>query len=266
MKSRVSVIIPYFNSQDTIIRALNSVNSQTLLPNEVIIVNDFSDDIETKKILQNLVQSNWNFKLIIIHLTKNMGPGNARNIGWNNATGEYIAFLDSDDSWHPLKLEIQINSMVKYKAWFSFHDLDIYEHNSTINNNDLIITNYTIIDNLLKNKISTPTVVMLCSIKERFPNKKHSEDYSLWLQILNQKYKAIYIKKTLAYIHKHYYLDSGLSSNLIMMEFGEIQSYITLAKQKPLFIPLVSIAIIFSILKFIKRIIFRLCQERSRNK
>jgi glycosyltransferase involved in cell wall biosynthesis len=109
MKSRVSVIIPYFNSQDTIIRALNSVNSQTLLPHEVIIVNDFSDDNETKKILQNLVQNNWNFKLIIIHLTKNMGPGNARNIGWNNATGEYIAFLDSDDSWHPLKLEIKIN-------------------------------------------------------------------------------------------------------------------------------------------------------------
>jgi glycosyltransferase involved in cell wall biosynthesis len=182
-----------------------------------------------------------------------MGPGMARNIGWNNATGNYIAFLDSDDSWNPLKLEIQINSMIKYKAWFSFHDLAIYEQKSVNKNSELIITSYKLRDNLLKNNISTPTVVVSCEIKERFPNQKYSEDYSLWLQILNQKYKSIYIKKTMAY----HYLDSGLSSNFLMMEFGEIQSYLNLAKKTPLLIPLVLFAIFYSLLKFLKRLITR---------
>jgi len=236
---------------------LNSVNCQTLLPYEVIIVNDFSDDKETEKVFDSLSERNWNFKLIIIHLNLNMGPGTARNIGWNKATGDYIAFLDSDDSWHQLKLEIQIDSMRKFQALFSFHDLAVYEHNSVSYNSELIITNYKLIYNLLKNKISTPTVVVSCEIKERFPKQKYSEDYSLWLQILNQKYKSIYIKKTLAYIHKHHYLDSGLSSNLLKMEFGEIQSYYNLANKTPILIPLVFLAIVYSLVKFLKRLIAR---------
>lgn len=236
---------------------MNSVNCQTLLPYEVIIVNDFSDDKETEKVFERLIEKSWNFKLIIIYLNVNMGPGRARNIGWNNATGNYIAFLDSDDSWNPLKLEIQIYSMNKFKALFSFHDLAIYEQKSVNKNSELIITSYKLRDNLLKNNISTPTVVVSCKIKERFPNQKYSEDYSLWLQILNQKYKTIYIKKTMAYIHKHHYLDSGLSSNLLMMEFGEIQSYLNLAKKTPLLIPLVLFAIVYSFIKFLKRLIIR---------
>lgn len=251
------MVIPYYNSKDTIKRALNSVNCQTLLPHEVIIVNDFSDDKETEKVFDSLSEHGWNFKLIFIHLKLNRGPGIARNIGWNKATGNYIAFLDSDDSWHHLKLEIQINSMRKYKALFSFHDLAVYEHKSENNNSDLNVNNYKLLNNLLKNKIATSTVVVSREINERFPNQKYSEDFSLWLQILNQKYKSIYIKKTLAYIHKHHYLDFGLSSNLLMMEVGEIQSYFNLAKKSPILFPLVFFAIVYSLLKFLKRLITR---------
>ncbi len=258
LENKVTVIIPYYNSKNTINRALNSLHVQTLLPSEVIIVNDFSDEHETEKICEKLMKTSWNFKLNIIHLPKNMGPGVARNIGWNHASGSYVAFLDADDSWNPLKLEIQINAMIKYNACFSFHDLTNYENKSDLTDSGIDIINFKLINNLLFNKISTSSVVILSSIKERFPNQKYSEDYSLWLQILNLKYKTIYIKKPLTYIYKHHYLDSGLSSNLVKMELGEIRSYSKLAQKNILLIPLVLCVIFFSILKFMKRLMTKI--------
>ena len=96
----VSVIIPAYNAEPFLARTLASVFNQTHPPTEVIVVDDGSADGTSK------VALNYPVKLIC---QKNGGPAKARNAGILAATGEWIAFLDHDDSWYPEKLETQIS-------------------------------------------------------------------------------------------------------------------------------------------------------------
>lgn len=96
---KVSVIIPSFNREKTIERCINSIINQTIAPYEIIVVDDGSTD-GTIKILENLV---CDYLKIIKQNHK--GAQAARNLGIMNASGEYIAFLDSDDEWMPQMIE-----------------------------------------------------------------------------------------------------------------------------------------------------------------
>ena len=105
----VSVIIPAYNSASTIIRALQSVASQTLAPLEIIVVDDASTD--TTRDLTTTFASSSSIPVRVLTQTTNSGPSTARNAGWDAATGDYIAFLDADDQWHPRKIELQYQVM-----------------------------------------------------------------------------------------------------------------------------------------------------------
>ena len=101
----VSVIIPAYNSASTIIRALQSVTAQTLTPLEVIVVDDASTDT-TRDLVASFASSS-SIPVRVLSQTTNSGPSAARNAGWDAAVGDYIAFLDADDQWHPRKIELQ---------------------------------------------------------------------------------------------------------------------------------------------------------------
>jgi glycosyltransferase involved in cell wall biosynthesis len=106
----VSVVIPCFNSEKTIRRALQSVLDQSLQVKEIICIDDASTDM-TKEILSELASTITQVEIKIIFNTVNFGPSNSRNSGWDIATGDFIAFLDSDDLWHPQKIQIQYSWM-----------------------------------------------------------------------------------------------------------------------------------------------------------
>lgn len=91
----ISVVIPLYNSEKTIRRTLNSVFNQTVLPFEVIVVNDGSND-NSLEILKE-----FNNDKIKIFSQKNKGVSSARNVGIEKSICDYIAFLDSDDEWLP---------------------------------------------------------------------------------------------------------------------------------------------------------------------
>ena len=102
----VSVVIPCFNAASYVGSALRSVLAQTYRPIEVLIVDDCSTD-ETRSVVAELAAGEANVRLI--SLPDNSGtPARPRNIGAQQAQGEWIAFLDADDLWHPQKLELQI--------------------------------------------------------------------------------------------------------------------------------------------------------------
>lgn len=100
----VSVVIPTYNREKTIVRAINSVLNQTYTNLELIVVDDNSKD-NTESVIQEYITDK---RLKYIKLTKNVGGGGARNKGITEAKGEFVAFQDSDDEWMLDKLEKQM--------------------------------------------------------------------------------------------------------------------------------------------------------------
>lgn len=100
----VSVIMPVYNGEKTIELALNSLLKQTYINWECIIINDGSND-NTRLILESYTDSRFK----IVHLEKNQGRGNARNVGLHHVKGKYITYLDADDFLDTSKLSIQVN-------------------------------------------------------------------------------------------------------------------------------------------------------------
>jgi len=103
----VSVIIPAYNSERWIRNTLCSVQRQTIENIEIIVVDDGSSDT-TRTIASDVAESD---DRIVIISQNNQGVGAARNSGISVARGCYIAPIDSDDLWHPMKLQKQLEAM-----------------------------------------------------------------------------------------------------------------------------------------------------------
>ena len=110
MKKKISVIIPCYNSEKTIIRTLESIKKQTYTDFEVLIINDGSSDCTSNLIADFATKDN---RFIIFNIP-NGGVSNARNIGINNASGDYIIFIDSDDFISENYFENIINDIKNY--------------------------------------------------------------------------------------------------------------------------------------------------------
>lgn len=110
-RPRVSVIIPTHNRHQFLSSALDSVARQTHQNLEVIVVDDASDE----DIQAVVLSTQWSETTAIQYLRSdtNLGPGAARELGRKQATGEFIAYLDSDDIWHPEKIETQIQTLLQ---------------------------------------------------------------------------------------------------------------------------------------------------------
>ncbi len=104
----VSVIIPMYNTADYIEQTVKSVLSQTYNNFEIVIVDDGSTDKGAELVL-SMQRNDSRIKYIF---QKNQGVSAARNNGISNSSGEYLAFLDSDDLWKPEKLEKQIGRIL----------------------------------------------------------------------------------------------------------------------------------------------------------
>ncbi len=112
MTPKVSIIIPVYNTEAYLERALTSVLSQTYRDFEAICVNDGSTD-NSLAILESYAQKDPRIKVVS---QENQGLSMARNNGLKNARGEYIYFLDSDDALHPQMLEITISKITEHQA------------------------------------------------------------------------------------------------------------------------------------------------------
>jgi glycosyltransferase involved in cell wall biosynthesis len=105
---KVSVIIPTYNRETYISQAIESVIDQTYKDIEIIVVDDGSTDGTFQKIQP------YEDSIHYIY-TENGGPSHARNVGLKNATGDYIAFLDSDDLYYPDKIELQVEFLERFQ-------------------------------------------------------------------------------------------------------------------------------------------------------
>ncbi len=98
----ISVVIPAYNAQDTIVEALRSVLRQSVAVEQIIVVDDGSTDGTAQLVREQFPQ-------VLVEQISNGGPSRARNHGLQLATGAWIAFLDADDRWHPNKMAAQMD-------------------------------------------------------------------------------------------------------------------------------------------------------------
>lgn len=181
----VSIINPLYNASNWLEATVNSVLSQTVQDWEMIIVDDCSSD-HSYKLACELSEEDTRIK--VFQLKKNAGAAAARNKAINEAKGRFIAFLDSDDLWHPHKLEKQINFMLKNNYAFSYTAYEkINEEGKVIGHVGAPMRlNYKQL--LMTNEIGCLTAIYDTEIlgKVYMPTETKREDYATWLSILKK--------------------------------------------------------------------------------
>jgi glycosyltransferase involved in cell wall biosynthesis len=180
---KVSVVIPFYNRAEKTIAALKSALNQTYKNIEVILVDDKSTDDIAK--LVSFIKKYKNVTLV--SLERNMGPSAARNRGIDEATGDYIAFLDSDDEFVESKIEEQIASMRKFNLSISHTSYVRRDGNKDTVIRDRYLTGLVVPKIISGASIATPTVIInrkfLNSNNIRFnEDARLGEDSIFWLE------------------------------------------------------------------------------------
>jgi len=226
MSVDLSVVIPCFNSATTIERALDSIAQQTLLPKDIFVIDNASTD-GTGEIVEKFIQMHPQIKVCLTQLETNRGPSAARNLGWDQSEASLIAFLDADDSWHPSKLELQCAVVEAHPDQQLFgHTYQVIsppQQPPMVAPGTSRVRYFTLRHFLIRNRVSTPTVIVRREIPFRFPSEMwFAEDFALWTQIVSSGTRAVVLDRALTYLHKAAYGSSGLSSQLRAMHAGEI--------------------------------------------
>lgn len=208
---KISVIIPTFNRGKIIKKVITSSLNQTYKDIEVIVIDDGSTD-NTEKVINKINDK----RLKYIKLEKNKGVCNARNIGIKEATGEYIAFQDSDNIFYKNKLEKQLNNLIKNKADLDFCKVCVVNKKEKMifptEEIETSLMKNTLLDELCKgNFIDTNTILIKKTIMDEYlfdPNTASCEDYDLLLRV-STKIKISHTKEVL--------VDNIIQSNSISM-------------------------------------------------
>ena len=236
MTPKVSIIIPTYNREKFLTRALNSILIQTFKNFELIVIDDASTD-NTEKVLKNFQKKDKRIKYF--RNSQNKGPSESRNIGIRMAKGKYIAFLDSDDEWLPQKLEKQlkfienknakvvtcwayVNDKIRKKKYF--YKVPYYKNPIS----KILKKNYI---------LSGPSSVIL---ERKVIDKvgffdsliRYGEDWDYWIRIIKAGYNFFVVKEPLL----KYYLWEG--SATITVNFSKKAKDLNriLEKHKELFL------------------------------
>jgi len=195
----VSIITPAWNSSSYIAEAIDSVLDQTYGDWEMIVVDDCSGD-STRHVVRGYMAMDDRIRLI--SLEKHLGPAEARNTAIRAARGRYIAFLDSDDLWHPQKLERQLDFMLSHGIAFSFTNYQRIKGTRATRLNVVRVPRKIGYSAYLKNTIIGALTVILDRQQTgdfQMPNIRSSHDMALWCEILKKGFRAYGLRETLAY-------------------------------------------------------------------
>ena len=223
---QISVIIPMYNAENTVMKALDSVRLQKGdFVFEIIVVNDGSTDA-SRNVVENYRKQNPQMNIILLD-QPNSGVSKARNAAMEVSGREYIALLDSDDEWLPEKTERQMPYLVNDEENIDFISSRRRNHKIqfpyVVGKNSFAEITFRKI--MLRNEAQPSTVIFKRKILENTgffdPNQRYAEDINYWLRI--SKNNRMYIldeELVLAGNGKRTFGVSGLSANLPEMEKG----------------------------------------------
>jgi glycosyltransferase involved in cell wall biosynthesis len=226
-----SVVIPVYNGERTIRRAVDSVLAQSYKPMELIVTDDASTDGTVA-----LLRQEYGDVIKIIVKQINEGSSAARNDGIDAASGRYIAFLDADDLWHKDKLKAASEVLMREPGiallFHGFTQRDIAEDKMP---DPPECKELSFLRLLPGNMIAPSCTVMLNEPEFRFErHMRYTEDYELWLRIC-YRHKVCYMPYELTQLFRAFTSGGGISSNRWKMRKGELKAYAGLLRLNPLF-------------------------------
>jgi len=212
----VSVIVPAYNSAKYIGEALESVFAQTFTSYEVIVINDGS--LDTDELERELKRYPSNLRYI---KQENRGAAAARNTGLHAATGEFVAFLDADDTWSPDFLEKQLALIKDTNADLVYADALLFGESPLAGRTFMEMHpshGDVTAENLLLVKVTVLTSTVLAR-KERIVEVglfdealRRGQDFDLWLRLAKRGARFAYQREVLA---NHQIVESGLSGDIM---------------------------------------------------
>lgn len=217
----ISVVVPCYRCADTVAEAVASVAAQSLAVAEVVLVDDCSGD-GTLEHLQRLAARYPDGWLRVVALPENAGPSRARNVGWEHAGQDYVAFLDSDDTWARNKIELQMRVLAADPdIALIAHRMQVRDRHAPAPPSLMTPVRATVIGRrrlLLNNPFPTASVILRRDLPFRFDERyRRVEDFLLWAQIAFSGYRCVKLDRTLAYWHKPTFGAGGLSEDLRAM-------------------------------------------------
>ena len=230
-KNLISIIVPIYNVEKYLDRCIESIINQTYKNLEIILVDDGSPD-NCPKMCEDWAKKDKRIK--VIH-KENGGISEARNVGINNATGDYIAFVDSDDFIDKEMYEKLLQNLIRTNSDISICSMIYYYENDQIKelkNNDASFFIYDDIkkyDNLFNENVFSFIVVWNKLYKKeifkelRFPKDKINEDAFIAHQLLNLSHKIVYTKEKLYYYVQHE--NSIMHQEFNIKKLDELEAY-----------------------------------------
>lgn len=194
----VSIVMPAYNAQRHIEKAIRSVMAQTVEDWELLVLDDGSND-DTCTIVERLMAQEP--RISLLRNERNLGVAQTRNRGLERCCGEFVALLDSDDVWYPEKLERQIALLRESGAALCCCAYDIIGDDGAPVKASYDVPDQVDFDTLLKeNVVCCSTVVLRGDVARnfRFDAGYYHEDYVLWLQLLQQGYRIVGCLQVLA--------------------------------------------------------------------
>lgn len=258
----MSVILPMYNSENTIERALASVINQTRLDyiKEILVIDDGSSDSSARLVKE--FSDKYEYPPIRYFHKPNGGVSSARNLGISKAEGSIIGFLDSDDCWLPHKTERQMEILREHPDIVflggAYEDRPLRIGWKTIKS----LHNGSIKELCFKNFPVTPSIIIkkfaIDQIGGFDETQRYAEDINYFQKFCIQ-YNYYYLPEKLVEIgiQKDFFSQSGLSSNLKEMHLGTIKNLNELRRNYTLNIVEYHFFRVFYFLKYLRRIIVR---------
>jgi len=228
----VCVVIPAYNSEATIRRALDSVVAQTLQPDRILVVDDASADA-TAKVARDYPGT----KVEVVRLEKNLGAAGARNVGIRQADTDLVAFLDADDEWLPSKLEKQLRLILSEpNSAFVSCGSDLISPTGRnlgdIYRGQRVTAGAKAWKALLEdNYVTTPSVLVWRRHLEELggfnQSLKIAEDQDMWIR-LAERGRLGYVFESLVHVHERpYSLSAGSFNDQLTYTLPMIEGHIT---------------------------------------
>jgi glycosyltransferase involved in cell wall biosynthesis len=249
-----------YNASDTIEDCILSILNQTYkCYYQIIVINDGStdDSLDVVYCFSEKYKSDV-IEFVVLSMT-NHGVAEARNVGLNIAKNDFLAFLDSDDRWLPNKTQLQMDYLLSHPSVEMI--AGIYGSDDMYNlKKEREEMQITIHDQVFKNYFASQTVLFRRSILEKSglfnSNMRYAEEGLFFNNMVSNGICILFNQKVAeGIINKKRWGEFGLSGNLLKMEQGELFNIKQAYKNKYIGFCLYCCAVIFSIIKFLRRIL-----------